>query len=328
MNAFMDPKFYDHEVKDVKLLQTHISYVFLTGGYAYKMKKPVNFGFLDFTTLEKRKEFCEKELKINKRLSPAIYLAVIPVTDLNGKIELNGKGKIVEYVLKMKEIPQDRIMNKLLEGNKVTTEHIERIAKIISDFHNKAETSEKISEYGSVKTIKLNWDENFQQTAEFIGRTINKEKFYFIKNRIDEFLKNKYSIFEKRIKNGKIKDCHGDFHSGNVFIADDIYVFDAIEFNERFRYADVTYDIAFFTMDLDFKGRNDLSCLFIDKYVYYSNDDLSDLLVFYKCYTAYVRGKVLSFKLNDESVDENDKAKSAELAKKYFDLAYEYATCI
>jgi len=326
IEAFMDPGLYNHEVKDVKLLQTHISYVFLTGKYAYKIKKPVNFGFVDFSTLEKRKQFCEKELAVNRRLCGKVYIKVLPVTDDNGKIAIDGGGKVVEYVLKMLELPQERIMSRMLEKGQVTEKHVREIAKIVSGFH-KSESIPEISKYGSVKAVKELWDENFRQTAEFVGTTIKEEKYAFIKNAIGRFIENNQQLFEKRIRNGKIKDCHGDLHAGNIFISDKIYIFDAVEFNESFRCSDTLADIAFFLMELEFKGRKDLADAFLDEYAKIDEEE-KKLLDFYKCYRAYVRGKVLSFKLNDKAVSEEGKKHSAEQAKKYFDSSCEYAKII
>jgi aminoglycoside phosphotransferase family enzyme/predicted kinase len=295
--------------------ETHISWVFLTGKHAYKVKKPVNYGFLDFSTLEKRRHFCEQELRLNKRLCKDIYLAVLPITESNGIIKIGGRGKVIDYALKMKQLPQDSLMSKLLEEGKINKDHISKISKIVADFHRR---SDKVANmHGSVKIRKINWDENFAQSREFVGKSISKKQFDFIKDKIDNFIKYNKNLFEKRIKDGKIRDCHGDLHSGNIFIADKIYIFDAIEFNERFRYVDVASEIAFMAMDLDFHGREDLSQHFVSEYVKYSSDEeLLKLLNFYKCYLAYVRGKVISFLKTPEAYI---------IAKKYFDLAERYA---
>jgi len=325
VEALLKPENYDEEVKNIRHLQTHISHVFLTGKFAYKIKKPVNFGFLDFTTLEKRKFYCEKELELNRRLSPEIYLEVVSITK-DGGIKIKGKGETVEYAVKMKELPQEKIMSKLLEKNQITEEIIDELAKIISDFHSKAKVATKESGFGPFNTMKFNWNENFTQNEHFIGKTIDKEQFDFIKNKIDEFFEKNKSLIENRILEKKIKECHGDFHSGNIFITDKIYIFDAIEFNERFRFSDVASEVAFLAMDLDFHGKENLSTYFVGKYIQYSNDKgLLKLLSFYKCYLAFVRGKVTSFKINDKNVGEKEKEESSQLAKKYFDLAFKYA---
>jgi len=321
----MKPEAYDEDPGKIELTQTHISFVFLTRNFVYKVKKAVDLGFLDFTTLEKRRFFCEKELELNRRLCEEMYLEVVPINRSN-IIKIKGEGKPIEYAVKMKRMPQERMMNKLLEENKVDSKLIDGIAKIIAEFHSKAETNKRISEFGSLLIIETNWKENFDQTREFVGKTISTEDFKLISDRIDDFTKRNVSFFEKRITEGRVRDCHGDIHSGNIFITDRIYIFDAIEFNERFRYSDVASDVAFLAMDLEFKGRTDLSNFFVDRYVKYSGDEeLMRLLPFYKCYRAYVRGKVTSFKLEDPNVGSEEKRTAMKEAKAYFKLASTYA---
>ena len=326
IEALMKPEAYDEEEPgSIKLVQTHISAVFLTKRFVYKVKKAVNFGFLDFTTLEKRRFFCEKELELNRRLCGDMYLEVVPI-NRSDSIKIKGEGETIEYAVKMKRIPQEKMMSRLLEKNKVDNSLIDRIAKIIAEFHLKAETNRRISEFGSIETIETNWKENYDQTEEFIGKTISSEDFELIRNRINNFIRRNTAIFEKRVTEGRVRDCHGDIHSGNIFVTNGIYIFDAIEFNERFRYSDVAADVAFLAMDLDHKKRADLSNFLVKKYVEYSGDqELTKLLPFYKCYRAYVRGKVTSFKLNDPNVSGEDKRAATEEAKAYFKLAATYA---
>jgi hypothetical protein len=325
VEALMKPEAYDEEPGKIELTQTHISFVFLTRNFVYKVKKAVDLGFLDFTTLEKRRLFCEKELELNRRLCEGMYLEVVPINRSN-VIKIKGEGETVEYAVKMKRMPQEKMMNKLLEENKVDNKLIDRIAKIIAEFHSKAETNRRISEFGSLAVIETNWKENFDQTREFVGETISTEDFKLIRERIDDFMKRNVFLFEKRMAEDRIRDCHGDIHSGNIFVADRIYIFDAIEFNERFRYSDVAADVAFLAMDLEFKERTNLSDFFVERYVKYSGDqELMRLLPFYKCYRAYVRGKVVSFKLEDPSVGSDEKRAAMKEAKAYFKLASTYA---
>jgi aminoglycoside phosphotransferase family enzyme len=325
VEALMKPEAYDEDPGHIELVQTHISFVFLTQNFVYKVKKAVNLGFLDFTTLEKRRFFCEKELELNKRLCGDMYLEVVPI-NRSKVIKIKGEGETVEYAVKMKRIPQEKMLSSLLEENKVDEKLVGRIAKIIADFHSKAETNKRISEFGSLAIIETNWKENFEQTEEFVGKSISLKDFKQIQERVEDFLKRNTSLFEKRIADGRVRDCHGDIHSGNIFVADRVYIFDAIEFNERFRYSDVASDVAFLAMDLDFKERTDLSSFFIENYVKYSGDrELTELLPFYKCYRAYVRGKVVSFKLKDPNVISEEKSAALKEAKAYFKLASAYA---
>ncbi|MEM2080800.1 MAG: phosphotransferase [Candidatus Bathyarchaeia archaeon] len=325
VDALMKPEAYDEAVGKVELEQTHISFVFLTERFVYKVKKAVNFGFLDFTTLEKRRFFCQKELELNRRLCGDMYLEVVPINKADA-VKIKGAGETVEYAVKMRRLPQEKIMSRLLEENKVDKTLVDRIAKIIADFHAKAETNQQISKFGSLATIEANWKENFEQTEAFIGNTVSKEDFELIHSKVYAFMKRNSAVFEKRATTGKVKDCHGDIHSGNIFIENGIYIFDAIEFNDRFRYSDAAADVAFLAMDLDFRGRPDLSEVFIEKYMEYSGDrELPLLLPFYKCYRAYVRGKVVSFKLNDPNVRSEDKDAAKREATAYFKLATTYA---
>lgn len=319
------PSAYPDDPEIVELLQTHISFIFITSNYVYKVKKAVNFGFLDFSTLEKRLFYCNKEVELNKRLSADIYLDVVPVNDEGEKLIIDGNGKIVDYAVKMKKIPMDTVMKKLLEDDKITNEMMERVAKKIADFHKIADNSTEIDEFGKMSMIKTNTDENFEQTMNYIGKSITKEDYDIIKDYTDEFYKNNHNIFEKRIQDKKIRDCHGDLHMEHICFSEPIIIFDCIEFNERFRYSDTAADIAFLAMDLDFHNRIDLSKSLIDSYVKYSDDSgIYNVLNFYKIYRAYVRGKVISFRLDDKYISDEDKSDAIKTARKYFDLAKLY----
>jgi aminoglycoside phosphotransferase family enzyme len=325
IEALMKPEAYDEKTGKITKVQTHISVVFLTENFVYKIKKPVNFGFLDFSTLEKRRFYCEKELILNKRLCGDMYLEVVPINRLT-TIKIKGGGETVEYALKMKRMPQEKIMTQLLEQNKITRRLVDKIAKIIAAFHSQAETNSDICKFGTLAAVRTNCDENFIQTLNVVGKTISKANFRLISEKVSAFMKQNEALFEKRIAEGKVRDCHGDIHSGNIFVTDRVYIFDAIEFNERFRYCDVASDVGFLAMDLDFKGKTHLSKFLIKKYIEYSGDkDLIALLPFYKCYRAYVRGKVVGFKLADPNVGAEEKKKNLKEAKAYFKLAATYA---
>jgi aminoglycoside phosphotransferase family enzyme/predicted kinase len=325
-----NPALYPDKPKKVTTIHTHISFVILTGRYAYKVKKPVNFGFLDFSTLKKRKHYCQQEIKLNRRLSKDIYLDVVPITRTDNArtdkgIKLGGKGKVIDYAVKMRQLPQAAIMTEQLRKGKVTRAAIARLAKIIANFHKSAATNKRIADFGTLKSFKRNTDENFAQTRAFIGKTITASQFRFIRTNTDRFLKNK-ALFRQRIRQKRIRDCHGDLHSGNVFLAKTPRIFDCIEFNERFRYGDISLDVAFMAMDLEFLGKKTLSDHFVSEYIRFSGDHgLLKVLDFYKCYRAYVRGKVVGFLLNDRHLGKAEKAKAAQEAKKYFQLAETYA---
>jgi uncharacterized protein len=322
------PQFYGPQVTSVQLLQTHISYVALTGSYAYKVKKPVNFGFLDFSTLDKRKYYCQEELRLNKRLCPEVYLDVLPITQKENVLTLDGDGTIVEYALKMKEFPQDCIMTQLLQQQKISEETIDQIISILIDFYQQQEPNEEVTKYGELQSVKQNIDENFSQTQPMINITIPKETFFYIQGEVAKFFERKKDIFGRRKKQGKIRDCHGDLHSGNIVVdGTSIHIFDCIEFNDRFRFCDVASDIGFLAMDLDFLNHPYLSSYLMERYVEKSKDaDVSLLLNFYKSYRAFVRGKVHGFQLNDPHIDPDTKKRVLTTAQKYFELSKYYTS--
>jgi len=325
VEALLKPETYAHHPQKVELVQTQMSFLFLTGDYVYKVKKPVDLGYLDYTTLEKRRFFCQQEIELNRRLCPDAYLEVVPIVSRQGQMHLGGKGEIIEYAVKMKQLPADRMMDKLLPQNLVTEQMVAGVAEKLAAFHDKARTSPEISAYGKLEAIKINTDENFAQTEKYIAISIPSNKYNKIKAYTDNFLESNKSLFDKRVKDGKIKDCHGDLHAAHVCLANGICIYDCIEFNDRFRYGDIASEVAFLAMDLDRFQRADLSQAFVNAYVRFSRDkELSQLLNFYKCYRAYVRGKVSSFMLDDPYISAEEKTGVLGAARRYFDLAESY----
>jgi aminoglycoside phosphotransferase family enzyme len=332
VKALLESQAYPHKSQQIELVQTQMSYIFLTGEYVYKVKKPVNLGYLDYTTLEKRHLFCQQELDLNKRLCPSAYLAVVPITmSLRGAqrrsnlIRIEGRGKAIEYAVKMKQLPQDRMMDVLLPRGQITLEMVTKVAEKLVDFHERAETNQEIAAFGRLDVVRQNTDENFAQTEKYIGVSITAQEYRHIKNYTDNFVASNASLFEKRVKEGKIRDCHGDLHAAHVCFTDDVCIYDCIEFNDRFRYSDVASEIAFLAMDLDRYQQAGLSRHLVNTYIGLSHDEeLLKLLDFYKCYRAYVRGKVESFKLDDPYIPEVEKAKVLTTAQSYFQLAESY----
>ena len=322
----LNPEIYPDHPQAVKFIETHISLLFLTGNHVYKVKKPVDFGFLDFTTLGKRKFFCEQEVKLNRRLSPTIYLGVVTITQDDNRIILDGKGELVEYAVKMRQIPEEFLMDKLLEKKQVTPRMIEAVSEKLVKFYFAAESNDLIQSFAKPERVKQDTDENFEQTEKYIDVTIPGQVYEAVKNRTNEFFRTKRKIFDQRIATDRIRDCHGDLRLEHIFWGDEISIFDCIEFNERFRYTDVAADIAFLAMDLDYHSRQDLSEHLIRTFIGESGDqELVEVLNFYKCYRAYVRGKVESFRLDDPHIPGGEKKEALKRAQKYFDLAYRYA---
>jgi len=325
VQALLDPKAYPEAPQRIELVQTQMSFVFLTDDYVYKVKKPVNLGYLDYTTLGKRQFYCQREVELNRRLCPDVYLGVVPIIQQKGNIYVDGQGELLEYAVKMRRLPAGAMMDVLLSSNQVSPEMVSNVAQKLVEFHQKAETNANISTFGNLDTITKNSDENFNQTEKYIGNTVSPEQYQHIKDYTDGFVDKNASLFHKRIADGKIRDCHGDLHAAHICFTKDIYIYDCIEFNDRFRYCDVASEIAFLAMDLDHYGRADLSHSFVNAYVDESQDkELLELLNFYKCYRAYVRGKVEGFQLDDPHISEEEKTRTLAIARRYFELAQSY----
>ncbi len=325
IQALLEPEAYPSPPRNVELMQTQMSYVFIADDYVYKVKKPVDFGFLDYTTLEKRLTFCIKELELNRRLCPDAYLEVVPVTDDDGRIVMDGKGDVKEYAVKMRRLPREAMMDVLLTKNEVMPEMLNRVAKRLVEFHRKAATGEDINEFGGTDSVFRNTDENFTQTEKYIGITVSAETHHRLKTWNENFIKTNEALFQKRVAESRIRDCHGDLHAAHICFSNGICIYDCIEFNDRFRYCDVASEVAFLAMDLDHYGRADLSESFIDAYIKESGDgELKKLLNFYKCYRACVRGKVGCFQYADPYINAEEKAKILENTKSYFKLAESY----
>jgi len=324
-SAMQDPGFYPEKPDRIEVIQTHASYVFLAGNRVYKVKKAMDFCFLDFSTLEKRRHFCEEELRLNRRLAPATYLDIVPITEqADGKLELGGDGPVVEYAVKMVRLPEERMLKRLIGRSDFDPAVLDTIARKVASFHEKAATGGAIDEMGGVETIRRNHEENFNQTEKYIGLTIPEYQHRLICRYDRRFLQEKAPLFERRVAEGHIRECHGDLHLEHIVVGDnDVDIFDAIEFNERFRFGDVAAEVAFMAMDLDFNGYAAYADRFVKAYTQYSGDEgVLTLLNFYKCYYAYVRGKVVSFRLDDPNIAPADREAARETAQRYFDLAY------
>jgi aminoglycoside phosphotransferase family enzyme/gluconate kinase len=326
LQAMGDPAFYPDAPSAVTVRETHISTLFLTDEYVYKVKKPVDFGFLDFTTLSARHFFCEQEVRLNRRLSPGVYLGVVAIHQSERGITLEPPGDVVEYAVKMRRIPEARMMDVLLARGKIDAGIIRQIALQLVGFHSRARTDQEISLYGTVARVAKNTEENFRQTEEFIGRTLSRDQFDRITAFTRHFLEARRPLFRRRVAEKRIRDCHGDIRMEHICIVDPIVIFDCIEFNRRFRYTDVAADLAFLAMDLDFHDRPPFSRALVKTYVEYSQDvELLKVIRFYKCYRAYVRGKVESFQGADSVLPDAAREKHLSRARRYFALADTYA---
>ncbi len=321
-----DPAFYTEATRSVEVVQTHISYIFLTDAHAYKIKKPVDFGFLDYTTLAKRRDLCEREVALNSRLSPDTYLGVVPLRQKDGRLALGGDGEIVEYAVKMRRLPHDRMLRQVLARGEGDQALFRSIARVVATFHASAALSPAAGALKGLEGVKRNCDENFAQTEKYVGTLIPVATFDYIRTSTDLFFKRRPALFARRVVAGRIVDGHGDLHLDSICAMPEIRIFDCIEFNERFRIQDVAEEVAFLAMDLEFNGYGPFAKVFVDAYVEASGDaELLQLLAFYKTYRAYVRAKVNSFAVDDPHIPEDARRTAAATASRYYELAARYA---
>ena len=326
-SAMREPGFYPHGAENVQEVQTHISRVFLAGDFVYKIKKSVNLGFLDFTSLEKRRECCENELRLNARLAPDVYLEVVPITVGPKGFVLGGAGEAVEYAVKMKRLDDGFSMESLLAKNAVSTRMVTELAQKLAAFHTAAATGPEVDVFGSWDVISRNCEENFVQTGACIKELVDERAFQIICAATRTFLSRRRDLFESRVKTGRIRDCHGDLKTEHVyFLPQGVAVIDCIEFNERFRYGDVTSDMAFLAMECDHEGFTWVSQKLMEDYARFSGDhDVFALMDFYKCYRALVRAKVKCLRLAGGGVSRNERRAVIQEIAAYSRLAYRYA---
>jgi uncharacterized protein len=326
LKSLLLPEAYQEPAGTVSFLQTHISYIFLTDHHVYKIKKPVDFGFLNFSTVDRRRFYCNEEVRLNRRLCPEIYLGVVEVRESTSGAAFYGEGKVIDYAVKMKRLPEERMLDRMLAEGKLTATDFRYIARVIARFHLAAERGGTIDEFGRIEAIRRNWEENFQQAREFVNISLAKRDLNVIRNWIATFLSDNEALFAERVARGFIRDCDGDIHLENICLTDRACIFDCIEFNDRFRYTDTAADIAFLLMDVDYHGRTDFSDVFLEEYITVTEDrEVVRVLDFYKTYRAFVRGKVESLKLHDPDIPEAEKQSANYKARRYFRLARRYA---
>ncbi|MBI9073760.1 MAG: AAA family ATPase [Desulfatibacillum sp.] len=318
--AMTKPAFYPFPVDRVEVHSTHISLVFVAGDFAYKIKKPLNLGFLDFSTLKKRRQACEDELALNRRLAPDIYLEVAPIYfNSPSGYSLSPQGEPVEYAVKMKRLDDKGMFDVLLEQGKLRPDHMEKLARIMADFHALADTGPRVEAYALPRAIARTWAEDLEQIRQHIPRVLPPEPIDLAEAFAMAFLGDYPELFSQRIADKKIRDCHGDLHLQNICLdKGKIRVFDCIEFNEKFRCMDVASEVAFLAMDLECRDAANLAQVFVEAYIRRTGDqDLEKLLLFYKCYRALVRTKIMCIRANGEPL--------GDMANQYAWLAAKYA---
>jgi hypothetical protein len=302
--GLLDPAVYPHPVDRVELIETHISWVLLAGERVYKLKKPVNLGFLDFTTLARRRRFCHEEVRLNRRLTADVYLDVAAITGRASAPRLGGSGRAIEFAVVMRRLPAERMLDRLVTEDAAPPELLDTIGRTVARFHEAAETGGEIDERGGIETIRGNWQENFTQTEALGPEVLPEETRRAVRQYVTTMLEREADRFAARVAAGRSRDCHGDLHAQHVCCVDPLQIFDCIEFNHRFRFGDVAGEIAFLAMDLERLGRPDLAIRFLNAYLDESGDyEAVPLLDFYRAYRAWVRAKVLSFQGPEQAAE-------------------------
>lgn len=314
---------------EARLIETHISWVLVGRDEVIKIKRPVDLGFLDFSTPELRRRASQAEVRLNRRLAPEVYLGVEPVTrDDRGRWRLGGEGPALDWAVRMRRLPDaERADVRLAEGRLDPT-HLDAVARRLADFHATARCDAETTRHGTAAAVAANVRENFEQTRETIGAYLAPEEARELRERQEAFLRRHGELFTRRIADGRVRDGHGDLRLEHVYLRDsgnggaDVTIIDCIEFNRRFRFADVAADVAFLSMDLAFHGRVDLAEAFLAAYARETGDyNLYRLVDFYESYRAFVRAKVASMVAADGELSAATREAARETARRYYLLA-------
>lgn len=318
---------FTERTSDVKLMETHASWVLLTDHYAYKIKKPVKFSFLDFSTLEKRHYYCQRELELNARLAPDMYLSVLPVTQNGDNILIDGTGITIDYALKMRRMDNSREMHDLLQQNAVTLEEIQKLAEKIASFH---QTAQVITTPVDIEALQKNFAD-ILRIRNFLTAYLKKETIHVLEAAVEkakQFLTQHTERLRARAQAGFVIDGHGDLHSGNIFLMEEPVIFDCIEFNDDFRQLDMLDEVAFLCLDLDFYKRPDLEAYFLEHYLAkmpcLRDEEDRQIFQYYKLYRANVRLKVTFLKAKQEGESSDAFYHDFDTAKHYFELFEKY----
>lgn len=349
IEGFSRPDAYAHPVSNVVVHQTHISVVFLAGSSVYKVKKPVELGFLDFTTLARRRHYCHEEVRLNRRLAPHVYLGVVPIVDTPDGLRVLERfdepdaggasagarsegqaveGEAVEFAVKMRRLPDEARLLAWVVENALRDYHVAVLGRRLARFHAEADSGPEVSRWGRFETVAGNARENLDQSRPHIGTTLSATVHGRMSEALEKELRRLRPLIEARAESDVPRDTHGDLHLEHVYLfpeqepPGDLVIIDCIEFNERFRFADPVADMAFLAMDLGFHGRRDLAAVFADAYFDAADDDEGrELLRFYTAYRAAVRGKVEGMAAEEPEVPEESRLAAARSARAHWLLA-------
>ena len=323
VEGLMNPDIYPHPCVKVELVETHISWVLLTGLRAYKIKKPLKLAFVDFSTLERRRHFCEEELRLNRRLAPELYLRVVPITGTVNAPQIDGDGPVIDYAVQMRQFNKDHVLSQLSE-DQLTDSRIDRLADDCAAFDSHAQAVAPDSVYGAPHTVFASLVENFEALANADDSIV--DLVADIRERAElEFGRLVHAMNERRL-NGRVRECHGDLHLGNMFLEnDEITIFDGIEFNPSFRWIDVASDIAFLIMDLEDRGYSRQARRFLNRWLEQTGDyDALRVLPFYCAYRATVRAKVEVIRMHQPEIGYSNQRHLVNDCQHYLRTAQSY----
>lgn len=348
-DSLRDPSAYPHAPDTVEIVQTHISYVALVPPRVYKIKKPLDLGFLDFRTLSDRRHFCEREVRLNRRLCSNVYEGVVPIVRTEDGLKIDpddasfggetsgaeelvavpsiGEDAVEEWAVRMRYMEPAHFLNRRIETDRVPSDAVDRLTDALCSFYTEQSPTPEVAEAGWIERIRVSFDENFDQTRDLVGRALSRPAFDALRFYVDRFFDAHASLFHRRRADGHFVDGHGDLRLEHVHMTDNrVCIYDCIEFNERFRHIDVANDVAFLAMDFDAHGRPGLARRFVHAVADRLDDpDLPTLVPFYKSYRAYVRGKVESMRAAEAEVPAGERTASRAKARVHYQNALRYA---
>ena len=326
IKALQNPELFDHPVKDFRVIETHISQVLLTGDYAYKIKKPMDFGFLNFSTLERRKQFCEEELRLNSRLASELYLNVLPVTGTPEQPRLGGEGEPFEYAIRMRQFDQDQLFDQRQERGDLTPELLTSVARQAALFHDSLQPVTDDKPLGTPEAVYAAMQENFDQIRPLLDDNALLTQLDALEAWTLSTFERHRELIASRRAHGLVRECHGDLHLANITVFHgQVTVFDCIEFNEPFRFIDVINDLAFLLMDLESRNEPELANLVLNTYLEHRGDfEGLALLPLYKAYRAMVRAKIALFTMGNPNLSESEREGLMQRYRDYAQLAENY----
>jgi len=331
-DALSTPDAYPHDPDQVTLEQTHISIVAIVPPRVYKIKKPVDLGFLDFSTLEQRRHYCEEEVRLNRRLCVDTYEGVAPIVKTDEGLRVDPEpapdaDAVVEYAVQMQYLDPSCFLDERVRQDAATTADVDRVARTLCSFYTDRTSTPEVAEAGWIENLRVSFDENFEQTAEHVGTALSRPAYEALRYYTDRFFDHHAALFHRRRAEGRIVDGHGDLRLEHVHLTNErVCIYDCIEFNERFRHLDVANDVAFLAMDLDMHGRPDLAHRLVHRVATALDDpEIPALIDFYKCYRAYVRGKVEGMRAAADEVPPAERGRSRVRAHRCYQWALRYA---